>query len=133
MTTRTTRIYKKSSYGEIHIGSIEDDLIYTMQGSSKIEAGHIASGNQIVRKTTRSEQDLGYFTPEGEIISHGLFEGGSLGWLDDDGVVVQGGMILGEEEVGRVEGPQALAGAAALLLHFLPLDAEENKRMSRKG
>ncbi len=60
--------------------------------------------------------------------SHGLFEGGELGWVDPDGVVVQGGYILGEEEVGRVSGPQPQAAAAALLLLFLPDDAEENRR-----
>jgi len=60
--------------------------------------------------------------------SHGLFEGGELGWVDADGVVNQGGLIFGEEEVGRVEGPAQAAAAAALLLLFLPDDAEENRR-----
>ena len=62
--------------------------------------------------------------------SHGLFEGGELGWVDPDGVVNQGGLIIAEEEVGRVEGPWPEAAAAALLLLFLPDDAEENKRFS---
>ena len=63
--------------------------------------------------------------------SHGLFEGGELGWVDPDGVVVQGGLIMGEEEVGRVAGPRVAAAAAALLLLFLPEDAEANKRLMR--
>jgi hypothetical protein len=60
--------------------------------------------------------------------SHGLFEGGELGWVDPDGVVNRGGLILGEEEVGRVEGPAAAAAAAALLLFFLPEEAEFVRR-----
>ena len=51
--------------------------------------------------------------PAGQIRSHGLFEGGELGWVEADGVVVQAGLILGEEEVGRVEGPDQGAAAAA--------------------
>jgi hypothetical protein len=74
---------------------------------------------------------LGHFTAKGHVHSHGLFEGGALGWVDPDGVVVQGGLILGEEEVGRVDGPQPAAAAAALLLLFLPDDAEANRRMAR--
>jgi hypothetical protein len=55
-----------------------------------------------------------------------------LGWVDPDGVVVQGGFMLGEEEVGRVDGPQLNAAAAALLLIFLPEEAEEDRRMNRQ-
>ena len=61
--------------------------------------------------------------------SHGLFEGGELGWIEESEesegatgktqtVVMRGGLIMEEEEVGRVEGPQREAAAAALLLLF---------------
>jgi len=75
---------------------------------------------------------LGYFTPDGQVHSHGLFEGGAIGWVDPDGVVVQAGLILGEEEVGRGEGPQWLAAGAALLLLFLPDDAETDRREAKR-
>jgi hypothetical protein len=52
--------------------------------------------------------------------------------VEPDGVVIQGGLILGEEEVGRVEGPHHAPAAAALLLLFLPDDAEENRRIARQ-
>ena len=55
----------------------------------------------------------------------------ALGWLEADGVVMQGGMIFDEDEVGRVDGPNAGAAAAALLLIFLPEDAEADRRMDR--
>lgn len=40
--------------------------------------------------------------------------------------------MLGEEEVGRVDGKQPNAAAAALLLIFLPREAEEDRRMNRQ-
>ena len=57
--------------------------------------------------------------------------GGELGWVEADGAVIQAGLILGEDEVGRVDGPEQAAAAAALLLLFLPDDAEENRRLAR--
>ena len=61
--------------------------------------------------------------------SYGLFDGGKLGWVESDGVVIRAGLIFGEEEVGRVEGTDLYPAAAALLLLFLPDDAEEEKRL----
>ena len=126
-----TEIYKLSQYGEHLVGTIEDNTIYATQGHSSNVHGYITDKNRIIRKTAKSEQELGYFTEEGQIISNGLFEGGAIGWVDDDGTVIQAGLIFGEEEVGRVSGSNQLAAAAALLLHFLPLDAEEGRRMGR--
>lgn len=145
MTTRKAikiQIYKSTQYGEIEIGFISENQIFAVTGITQKPCGYVGEERRIIRTTQHGEQDLGYFTPTGEIFSNGLFEGGAIGWLDDDGVVVQAGLILGEEEVGRVvaateenEQPtqeQLIAGAAALLLHFLPADAEEEKRMARR-
>lgn len=152
MTTRSksnVMIYKQTQYGERLIGSVEGMDIYAIEGRSKQLCGSVDEGGRIVRKSTYGEQELGHFTPNGEIFSNGLFQGGSLGWLDEDGTVVQAGLILGEEEVGRVERDlqepseeapqkdqpykdQLYAAAAALLLHFLPIDAEEEKRLARR-
>ncbi|MEM7128811.1 MAG: hypothetical protein AAF702_20930 [Chloroflexota bacterium] len=113
------------------IGFVENGTIYSTAGRQPKEVGRVDSDQHIFRYTRHDEQELGYVTEEAEITSHGLFEGGSVGWMEADGVVVQSGLILGEDEVGRVDGPESLAGAAALLLLFLPDDAEENRKMSR--
>ena len=60
------------------------------------------------------------------------FEGGSLGWLEEDGTVIRSGLIFAEEEVGRVEGPYLQAAAAALLLIFVPEDDEASREMKRR-
>jgi hypothetical protein len=91
----------------------------------------VGDERRIVRYTTHGERELGLVLPTGAIRSAGLFEGGELGWMEPDGVVLQGGFILGEEEVGRVEGPLALEAAAALLLLFLPDEAEDDRRAAR--
>lgn len=144
MTMRSTKakIYKFTQYGELHIGEIDGTQIYTLNGLAKEECGYIHNGSRVMRITQYGEQELGYFTSHGDIFSHGLFEGGAIGWVDEDGIVVQAGLILGEEEVGRIEciaecdegtiQDEILAGAAALLLHFLPTDAEESKRQARR-
>jgi hypothetical protein len=109
-----------------YVGS--DRCIYRLQRGAGQVIGRVDETGHVFRTMTYDERELGYFTPEGRVHSHGLFQGGDLGWLDPDGVVVQGGLILGEEEAGRVAGPQPQAAAAALLLHFLPDDAEEKRR-----
>ncbi|MEM7539893.1 MAG: hypothetical protein AAF639_47505 [Chloroflexota bacterium] len=152
MTTDDTIIYKLTDYGEIHIGTIGGDHYIYPPGrrfkQTVVDSiGRIAFSDtpasvldepipiagKVFRKTIHDERELGVFTTEGDIRSHGLFEGGSLGWVDPDGVVIQGGLILGEEEVGRVEGPLQEAAAAALLLLFLPDDAEANRILSRRN
>jgi hypothetical protein len=127
-----TKIIKVSEYGEEQLGYVgADQLIYKVRWGEGLPVGRIDQAGHVFRKTAHDERELGHFTESGRIYSHGLFEGGTLGWVDPDGVVVQGGLILGEEEVGRVEGPQPAAAAAALLLLFLPDEAEANKRMMR--
>lgn len=127
-----TKIFKLSQYGEEQLGYIGlDQVIYKLRWGQGSAVGRVDDTGHLFRKTAHDERELGRFTTNGQVYSHGLFEGGALGWVDPDGVVVQGGLILGEEEVGRVEGPQPTAAAAALLLLFLPDDAEANKRMAR--
>lgn len=127
-----TRIFKLSQYGEEQLGYIHpDQVIYKIRWGQGVAVGRVNDAGHVFRKTAHDERELGRFTPTGQVYSHGLFEGGVLGWVDPDGVVVQGGLILGEEEVGRVDGPQPVAAAAALLLLFLPDEAEANKRMAR--
>ena len=124
-----TTIYKLTSDGdEIALGYIEPDLgIYRLRWGEGHKVGRVDASGRVFRNTAYDERELGIFTPDGRVRSHGLFEGGDLGWVDHDGVVVQAGLIMGEEEVGRVDGPQALAAGAALLLLFLPDEAEKNR------
>jgi hypothetical protein len=123
-----TNIYKLTARGEDHVGFVgSDGVIYKVRWESGVPDSEI----RLFRKTRHDEKGVGSVDSHGTIFSYGLFEGGELGWLDPDGVVVQGGLILGEEEVGRVEGPQANAAAAALLLIFLPEDAEASREMTR--
>jgi hypothetical protein len=125
-----TKIYKTSAYGEVLIGYIDtDQLIY--RSSDRQLVGRVDAQGRLFRRGLHDDQELGTFTQQGQVRSHGLFEGGDLGWVDPDGVVVQGGFILGENEVGRVDGPAQAAAAAALLLLFLPDDAEANRKLSR--
>ena len=131
-TQTATHIFKLTPYGEAQLGYLDgDQIIYKLRWEQGSAVGRVDDQGRIFRKTAHDERELGRFTTSGQVYSHGLFEGGALGWVDPDGVVVQGGLILGEEEVGRVEGPQAAAAAAALLLLFLPDDAEANKRQMR--
>ncbi|MEZ4707216.1 MAG: hypothetical protein R3A44_08425 [Caldilineaceae bacterium] len=129
-----TDIYKQTLYGEDKIGYITAGAIYRARGSIGQQVGRYddATGG-LFRLMRHDERELGHFTPAGRVRSHGLFEGGELGWVEPDGVVIQAGLILGEEEVGRVDGPEAAAAAAALLLLFLPDDAEENRRQARRS
>ncbi|MEZ4867143.1 MAG: hypothetical protein R3C14_37815 [Caldilineaceae bacterium] len=132
MQSDRTEIFKFTAYGEDLLGYIgADAIIYKLQWGEGRAVGRVDESGHLFRQTAHDERELGSFQATGQVYSHGLFEGGALGWVDPDGVVVQGGLILGEEEVGRVAGPQPVAAAAALLLLFLPDDAEANKRMAR--
>jgi hypothetical protein len=124
-----TEIYKFIPDGEIPVGRIgEDRVIYHLRQGA---IGRVDAEGHVFARTLHDERELGRFTSDGRVHSHGLFEGGMLGWVDPDGVVVRAGLILGEEEVGRVAGPSAAAAAAALLLLFLPNEAEADKRAFR--
>lgn len=126
MATERTLIYQRTEDGEEHLlGFIDGEgRICRLRWGEGIPIGRVTADGCILRKTTYGERELGTFTPAGVVRSHGLFQGGELGWVDPDGVVNRGGLILGEEEVGRVEGPMQAAGAAALLLLFLPEEAD---------
>lgn len=114
------------------VGSVDEaGVIHRLRWSEASPVGRVDSELRVFRITQHGERELGQALPSGAIHSAGILEGGEAGWMDPDGVVIQAGMILGEEEVGRVEGPQALAAAAALLLLFLPEEAEANRRSAR--
>ena len=124
-----TDIYKKTAYGEDHIGYLAGDgTINRLRWGEGLPVGRVDGERRIFRTTQHGERELGQVNPDGSIRSHGLFEGGELGWVETDGAVFQGGYVLPEEEVGRVTGPHPEPAAAALLLLFLPDQAEENKR-----
>jgi hypothetical protein len=129
MSDRTTISRLLADGSEVVIGYVGPDaVIYKLRWDEGRPIGRIDDQRRIYRRTAHDERELGYFTPQGQVHSHGLFEGGAIGWVDPDGVVVQAGLILGEEEVGRCEGPALFAGGAALLLLFLPDDAEASRR-----
>ncbi len=137
MTTRnsaiTTDIYKFTQNGEQQIGHVTPDgQIYSSSaGQDATAIGRFDALGRIYRVMQHDERELGVVDSEGVVHSHGLFEGGMLGWLEADDVVMRGGLIFDEDDVGRVDGPDARVAAAALLLIFLPEEAEENRRMSR--
>ncbi len=136
MSERTT-IYRLRNVdspqrAEEAVGYIDEaGIIYRLRMGEGIEVGRADSELRIFRKTQHGEREIGKALETGTVQSAGLFEGGDAGWMDPDGVVVMAGMIMGETEIGRVEGPQALAAAAALLLLFLPDEAEADRRASR--
>lgn len=127
-----TTIYKMVNDSEFPVGSIHEDgsILRGIMGDGQV-VGRIAEGI-VFRRTAHDERELGAFDAQGRVHSHGLFEGGALGWTDPDGVVVRAGLIFGEEEVGRIEGPQLHEGGAALLLLFLPEDEESTRQAARE-
>ena len=135
-TSERTEIYRKRSSGDEKIGFIDAaGVINRLRWDAGIPIGRVETRDGLHRiwRTTRyDEKEVGTVTADGLIRSHGLFEGGELGWLEPDGVVIQGGLILAEEEVGRVVGPQREAAAAALLLIFLPEEEEASREMRRR-
>lgn len=96
-----------------------------------MRVGRVSPDQHIFRDTRYDERELGSFTDSGLVHSHGLFEGGELGWVEKDGVVIQAGLIFGEEEIGRVEGNALNAAGAALLLLFFADEQEETNRANR--
>ena len=127
-----TAIFRKAGDAEEAIGYLEPSgVIYRLRWESGVRVGRVSDDRRIFRDMRYDERELGSFTDDGRVHSHGLFEGGELGWTEPDGAVMQAGLIFGEEEVGRVEGPQRVAAGAALLLLFLPDEQEDAKRASR--
>ena len=129
-----TLIYKRTANGDdLLVGYVNlAGEICKLRWEEGTVVGRWDADGRIFRRTAHDERERGSFSANGAIHSHGLFEGGELGWVEPDGVVIQGGLILGEEEVGRVEGPHNAPAAAALLLLFLPDDAEEDRRFARR-
>jgi len=127
-----TTIYKQDEYAEIRVGYLDENgaIFSADERSGSLPVGRVHDAT-VFRTTTHDEREVGRFSADGRVHSHGLFEGGSIGWTDPDGVVVQAGLIFGEEEVGRVEGPQAHAAGAALLLIFIP-EADETRRLAQR-
>lgn len=131
-----TTIYRTRSSGEDPVGYVSGEEIFRLRWGTGVRIGRCEQdeeGWRIFRATRFDEKELGGITTDDVIHSHGLFEGGSLGWLEMDGTVIRGGLILAEEEVGRVDGPQPQVAAAALLLIFVPEEDEVNKEMKRRG
>lgn len=135
-TSERTNIYRQRSSGEEKIGYIDSDgTICRLRWDEGYPIGRVETRDGLHRiwRTTRyDEKEVGTVTADGLIRSHGLFEGGELGWLETDGVVIQGGLILAEEEAGRVDGPQPEAAAGALLLIFLAEEEEASREMRRR-
>lgn len=130
-TPRTT-IYRTRAAGDEEIGFLgADGVVYRVRWGEARPVGRVDNAGRVFRTTAHGERELGFVRPDGTIYSAGLFEGGELGWVAADGVVVQAGLILGEEEVGRVAGPAPGPAAAALLLIFLPDEAEAEKRSNQ--
>lgn len=127
-----TTIARRRESGDEQVGFItHDGQIYRIRWQEGIPVGRVDDRRRIFRLTQHDERELGTFTESGHVHSHGLFEGGALGWLAPDGTVIQAGLIFGEEEVGFVEGPNPAAGAAALLLLFMPDEQEQQRQMNR--
>ena len=95
-----------------------DSQIWRAGRQDDLAVGRVDDAGRIFRTTLHDERELGEISTEGVIHSHGLFEGGTLGWLEADGVVMQGGMIFDEDEVGRVDGPNAGAAARRSAAHL---------------
>lgn len=135
LESERTTIYRTRSSGEDAVGYVCGEEIFRTRWGTGVSIGRCErenSGWRVFRTTRFDEKELGRITADGVIQSYGLFEGGSLGWLETDGTVIRGGLIFSEEEVGRVEGPQLLAAAAALLLIFVSEEDEESREMERR-
>ncbi len=135
-TSERTTIYRFRSSGEDAVGYVAGEAIFRLRWDAGIHIGRSErqeSGWRIFRATRHGEKELGGISTHWRIRSHGLFEGGELGWLEADGTVIQGGLIFTEEEIGRVDGPQPEAAAAALLLIFAPEEDEAGREMKRRG
>ena len=133
---KRTTIYRNRSSGDDAVGYVSGEEIFRLHWGEGVSVGRCErddSGWRIFRATRFDEKELGRITVEGVIHSHGLFQGGRLGWLEPDGTVMLGGLIFAEEEVGRVEGPQLQVAAAALLLIFVPEEDEGNREVERRG
>ena len=139
----TTTLYRgaddKTPGSSTVVGYMDDaGIIYRHRWGSGIPIGRVTPARsvsdhrRVFRNTRHDERELGSFTGAGQIHSHGLFEGGAIGWVEPDGVVVQAGLIFGEEEIGRAVGADPVAGGAALLLLFMVDEQEQARREGQR-
>lgn len=128
-----TTIYKLTEdAAELPVGTIDEaGNVYRGVMADAEAVGRVVDG-MVYKRTAHDERELGRVDARGRVHSHGLLEGGALGWIDPDGVVVRAGLIFGEEEVGRIEGSLLHEGGAALLLLFLPEDEEDSRAAQRR-
>jgi hypothetical protein len=127
-----TLIFRGSGEKEVAIGYLDSEgVIYKLRWDQGIPVGRVSEDHHLFRNTRFDEREVGKFSPTGKVTSSGLLEGGDIGWVEEDGTVVCAGLIFGEEEVGRVEGNNRIAGGAALLLIFLVDEVEETNRANR--
>ena len=133
MAVGETKIFRtRGESGEELVGLISaEGLISRLHWGEGKVIGRVDEEQRVFRTTAHGESEVGRTLATGAIHSAGLFEGGEAGWMEPDGLVVQAGLIFGEQEVGRVEGPRALAAAATLLLLFAPDEAESTRRSQR--
>jgi hypothetical protein len=127
-----TLIYRMAANNEIALGYLDKSgVIYRLRWEQGVAVGRVTNDNKILRHTRYDERELGSFNEKGTVFSSGVLEGGALGWVEADGIVVRAGFIFGEEEVGRAEGDMKIAAGAALLLLFLVDEQEETNRSRR--
>ena len=104
-----TTIYRFRSSGEDAVGYVSGDEIFRLRwGNGRRHRTLRTRKRRLAHLSLNAfdEKELGRITTAGVIHSHGLFEGGNMGWLEPDGTVIRSGLIFAEEEVGRVDGPQ---------------------------
>jgi hypothetical protein len=127
----TTTLYLGADDKATVVGYLDDEgIIYRHRWGRGLPIGRVTRDRRVFRNTRYDERELGSFTAAGQIHSHGLFEGGAIGWVEPDGMVVQAGLIFSEEEIGRAVGADPIAGGAALLLLFL---VDEQEQAHREG
>ncbi len=118
--------------GETLVGYVDrDGGIWRVRMAQPQQVGRCTPERQLLRATAHGERELGQVLESGAVMSVGLLEGGPVGWMEPDGVVIAGGGLIAEQEVGRVEGPLALQAAGAMLLLFLPDEREADSRAFR--
>ena len=103
-----TTIYRFRSSGEDAVGYICGEEIFRTRWGQGIRIGRCEgdeAGWRIFRSTRFDEKELGRISTEGIVHSHGLFQGGTLGWLEPDGTVVQGGFIYPKRKLDALRVP----------------------------
>jgi hypothetical protein len=127
-----TDIFRFRESAEDRVGYLDGSLVvYRLHFDDGIAIGRVDLDGRVFRMGSVVDREVGVAAKDGMVHSHGLLEGGPLGWVDANGIVTQAGLLFGETEIGRVAGPQTAAAAAALLLLFLPDEQEANRDAER--